>query len=186
MRSNLRASQNGRSTMNLVYSGGSTMVSTRVKILGFRISECLNNTLSRTFFFIKLLKVKIRILHFLCENCAEYQHDITIRVLITVYSIPQHNSWFKITNCIDSQTLSCCFFCLWQNNLCSFWHGSTAHDKDGNREWLMHHCVKCVQVQSFFWSVISCIWTRKTSVFGQYSRSDLISLLAARIFSSSL
>ena len=40
------------------------------------------------------------------------------------------------------------------------------------------HCVKSVQIRSFFWSVFSCIWTeykklrtRKKSVFGHFSRS---------------
>ena len=40
------------------------------------------------------------------------------------------------------------------------------------------HCVKSVQIQSFFWSVFSCIWTeyrkirtRKNSVFGHFSGS---------------
>ena len=45
------------------------------------------------------------------------------------------------------------------------------------------HCVKSVQIQSFFWFVFSCIRseyrkirTRKNSVFGHLSRSDLTSL----------
>ena len=33
------------------------------------------------------------------------------------------------------------------------------------------HFVKCVQIQSFFWSVFSRIRTRKNSVFGHFSRS---------------
>ena len=33
------------------------------------------------------------------------------------------------------------------------------------------HCVKSVQIRSFFWSVFACIWTRKNSVFGHFSRS---------------
>ena len=33
------------------------------------------------------------------------------------------------------------------------------------------HCVKNVQIQSFFWSVFSCIWTRKNSVSERFSRS---------------
>ena len=40
------------------------------------------------------------------------------------------------------------------------------------------HWVKSLQIQSFFWSVFSCIWTeyrkiraRKNSVFGHFSRS---------------
>ena len=54
-----------------------------------------------------------------------------------------------------------------------------------------NHCVKSVQIQSFFWSVFCCIrteygdlreniyiykyrktWTRNNSVFGHFSRSD--------------
>ena len=33
------------------------------------------------------------------------------------------------------------------------------------------HCVKSVQIRRFFWSVFSCIRTRRNSVFGHYSRS---------------
>ena len=40
------------------------------------------------------------------------------------------------------------------------------------------HCVKSVQIRSYFWSMFSCIWTeyrkmrtRNNSVFGQFSRS---------------
>ena len=43
------------------------------------------------------------------------------------------------------------------------------------------HCVKSVQIRSFFWSVFSCIQskyreirTRKNSVFGHFSRSDML------------
>ena len=45
------------------------------------------------------------------------------------------------------------------------------------------HCVKSVQIRSFFWSVFSCIRTkygdllRKNSVFGHFSCSDLLLLL---------
>ena len=42
------------------------------------------------------------------------------------------------------------------------------------------HCVECVQIRSYFWSVFSCIrteyrktQTRNNSVFGNFSRSDL-------------
>ena len=35
----------------------------------------------------------------------------------------------------------------------------------------MHHCVKNVQIQSFFWSVFSRTRTRKNSVFGHFSHS---------------
>ena len=35
------------------------------------------------------------------------------------------------------------------------------------------HCVKSVQIRSIFWPVFSCIRTRKNSVFGHFSRSDL-------------
>ena len=36
--------------------------------------------------------------------------------------------------------------------------------------WKMH-CVKSIQMQSFFWSVFSCIRIRKNSVSGHFSRS---------------
>ena len=36
---------------------------------------------------------------------------------------------------------------------------------------LLVHCVKSVQIRSFFWSVLSCTRTRKNSVFGHFSRS---------------
>ena len=42
---------------------------------------------------------------------------------------------------------------------------------------LKSHCVKSVQIWSFFWSIFSCIWTEyrkiKNSVFGDFSRSVL-------------
>ena len=45
-----------------------------------------------------------------------------------------------------------------------------------------HHCVKSVQIRSYFWSVFSCtqseyrkIWTRNNSVFGHFSPSDKLS-----------
>ena len=34
--------------------------------------------------------------------------------------------------------------------------------------------VKSVQIRSYFWSVFSCIRTRNNSVFGHFSRSDLL------------
>ena len=47
------------------------------------------------------------------------------------------------------------------------------------KHWPHMGCMKCVQMQSFFWSLFSCIhckckkiWTRKNSVFGHFSRSD--------------
>ena len=33
------------------------------------------------------------------------------------------------------------------------------------------HCVKSIQIRRFFWSVFSCIRTRKNFVFGHFSRS---------------
>ena len=49
----------------------------------------------------------------------------------------------------------------------------------GSRKFLNTHCVKTVQIRSFFWSLFSCIqskyrkvWTRKNSVFEHFSRSD--------------
>ena len=45
-----------------------------------------------------------------------------------------------------------------------------------------NHCVKNVQIRSYFWSVFSCIWTqyrkirnRNNSLFGHFSRSDVFS-----------
>ena len=45
----------------------------------------------------------------------------------------------------------------------------------------LKHCVKSVQIQSFFWSVFFCIrteyrkiWTRKNSVFGHFSCSEIL------------
>ena len=35
-------------------------------------------------------------------------------------------------------------------------------------------CVQSAQIQSFFWSVISCFWTTKNSAFGYFSRSVFI------------
>ena len=47
----------------------------------------------------------------------------------------------------------------------------------------IHHCVKSVQIWSYFWSVFSCIrteyrkiWTRKNSVFGHFHAVHVISL----------
>ena len=34
------------------------------------------------------------------------------------------------------------------------------------------HCVKIVQIWSYFWSVFSCIRTGNNSVFGHFSRSE--------------
>ena len=38
------------------------------------------------------------------------------------------------------------------------------------------HCVKSVQVRSYFWSVFSCIRNRNNSVFGHFSRSENFAL----------
>ena len=47
------------------------------------------------------------------------------------------------------------------------------------------HCVKSVQIRSFFWSVFSYIWTeyrkiqiRKNSLFGHFSRSEISSVFS--------
>ena len=41
-------------------------------------------------------------------------------------------------------------------------------------EWsLQKHCVKCVQIGSFFWSVFSRIRARKNSVYGHVSYSEI-------------
>ena len=39
---------------------------------------------------------------------------------------------------------------------------------------LHNHSVKSVQARSFFLAVFSCIWTRKNSVYGHFSRSEWI------------
>ena len=39
------------------------------------------------------------------------------------------------------------------------------------------HCVKSVQIRTFFWSIISRIRTRKNSVFGHFSSSSGIDLI---------
>ena len=51
--------------------------------------------------------------------------------------------------------------------------------KHGNSVYLSIHCLKSVQIRSYFWSVFSCIRTeyrkrrtRNKSVFGQFSHSD--------------
>ena len=40
------------------------------------------------------------------------------------------------------------------------------------RAWERTHCVKSVQIRSYFWSVFSCIQTWNNSIFGHFSRSD--------------
>ena len=35
------------------------------------------------------------------------------------------------------------------------------------------HCVKSIQIRSFFWSIFSCIRTRKNSVFAHFSGSGM-------------
>ena len=37
------------------------------------------------------------------------------------------------------------------------------------------HCVKSVEIQSFFWSVFYRIWTRKSPVFGHFLHRDIVS-----------
>ena len=56
-----------------------------------------------------------------------------------------------------------------------------------------YHCVKSIQVQSLFWSVLSCIQTeyrktktRKNSVFGHFSRSVCRTLPAALSYVSTI
>ena len=39
---------------------------------------------------------------------------------------------------------------------------------------VVSHCVKGVQIRSFFWSIFSCIRSRKGSVFGLISRSEIL------------
>ena len=38
------------------------------------------------------------------------------------------------------------------------------------------HCVKSVQIRSYFWSVFSCIRTRNNSVFGHFLRSGKLDI----------
>ena len=40
------------------------------------------------------------------------------------------------------------------------------------RTLILTHCMKSVQIRSFFWSVFSCIRTKKNSVFGHFLGSD--------------
>ena len=58
-------------------------------------TENQTNELSRTSSSPKL-SLDSWILHCFCENFPEYPRDIAIRVLIIIYSSPQHFSWFKI------------------------------------------------------------------------------------------
>ena len=44
------------------------------------------------------------------------------------------------------------------------------------------HCVKSIQIRSYFWAVFSCIRTRNNSVFGHFSRSDPLSTQVAHVF----
>ena len=43
------------------------------------------------------------------------------------------------------------------------------------------HCVKSLQIRSFFWSECGKIPTRKNSVFGHFSRSDSVVLYGLNI-----
>ena len=54
-------------------------------------------------------------------------------------------------------------------NFCSTWATKT----------IEVHCVKSVQIRSFFWSVFSRIWTRKSSVFGKF-HTVMVSLTHTR------
>ena len=55
--------------------------------------------------------------------------------------------------------------------------GSTNNNKYTNTK----HCVKSVQIRSFFWSECGKIPTRKNSVFGHFSRSDSVVLYGLNI-----
>ena len=63
--------------------------------------------------------------------------------------------------------------------LAAFWRVSQTSMMMFFCENSVRHCMKSVQVRSYFWSVFSCIRTkyrkirtRKNSVFAQFSRSD--------------
>ena len=86
LRSNFWEAQNGRSVMNLVYFGCSAMVTTRVKILDYRLTESPKNALYRVFYSPKLSKIKSWILHCLWVNFLDYSRGITIQVLIIASS----------------------------------------------------------------------------------------------------
>ena len=72
------------------------------------------------------------------------------------------------------------------NQVLGIQHHPVYHNIDLHNLLNRYHCVKSVQIQSFFWSVFSCIWweygdllqseyrkirTRKNSVFGHFPRS---------------
>ena len=90
----LRVAQNGRFLSKSVYVKGGTMVPTRGKILDFKISESPKNKLFRTFCSLKL-SLKSFIFHFLRTNLPECPRDITLGILILVYSVPQHFLYFR-------------------------------------------------------------------------------------------
>ena len=54
---------------------------------------------------------------------------------------------------------------------------------------VFYHCVECVQIRSYFWSVFSCIRTRNNSVFGYFSQSVFLTTnfqIVDRIFQITL
>ena len=95
IRSNhILVAQNGRFLTKSLYLEGSNMVSTRGKILDFKLSEIPKNKLFRTFYSLRL-SLKSWIFHFFRENFPEYPRDITLWIFILVYSVPQHFWCFK-------------------------------------------------------------------------------------------
>ena len=62
------------------------------------------------------------------------------------------------------------FFCV----LDLFFTGRI-HLSNSVKSKVISRCVKSVQIQSYFCSVFSCIWTRNNSAFGHFSRSGSFS-----------
>ena len=93
--SNLWEAQNGRFIMKPVYSGGGNMVSVGGKILDFRLSRKPKKCTLQGTFRTPKLSLESWILQCFRENFAEYLCDITIRISIIIYSVPQHFSWFR-------------------------------------------------------------------------------------------
>ena len=91
IRSNLRAAQNGKFAINLLYPGGDTMI---IKIMDSRLFESLKRALSRALWSPKL-SLGSWVLNFLYENFPEYPPDKIMRNSVIVYLLPQYFSWFE-------------------------------------------------------------------------------------------
>ena len=89
-------------------------------------------------------------MQFFCNNFPEYLRDIIIRILIIVYSFPQHFLRFKL------QTVSPGVFHLCQNNLCFSWQKPSAYDEIGNQE----QCTQLIWLRAamIFISSLSKVW----------------------------